>query len=527
LRRYASLEPDAARERLRPYVWLRLEAALKAADSQAVAYLHNGLPAELGPGRGGGTPYGTYERQGVSFSAVEFAHQLWRRCGGMAFVKDLWTRLVKQEDGTVVRERNARWGRGKRWLAGWVDPLGKERTKAFSTKGAAERHGNAMETDRERGGYMDPGARKVRFEEVAERWLASRVVDPATAIRYESVLRLHVAPMFGRRQLRTIKPSEIAAWVVDLNTRFGSSTARAAYLVLQGTLGLAVDDETLKRNPAKASVVKLPSQKGGNVVVWGDDVVLRIVEGHPPQYRPIAAVGAACGLRQGEIFGLAEEDIDFDAMVIHVRRQVKKLGRDFVFALPKNDTERTVPMSDGTALVLKDHIEAVGPRPYTLPWEKVDGGPHTVKLLFRWTDDKHIRARTYDELVWKPALFRAGVIREPTRDACGRKHYVTRRENGMHALRHYYASITLADGVNVKELAEYLGHGDPGFTLRLYTHMLPSSHERARKAVDSRLARLLSLRSHGALTEQAAFRSPTTSWEPDCGLSAENPGINL
>ncbi|WP_051084899.1 phage integrase central domain-containing protein [Kribbella catacumbae] len=292
----------------------------------------------------------------------------------MAYVKDLWTRPAKQEDGTVVRERNARWGRGKRWLAGWVDPLGKERTKAFSTKGAAERHGNAMETDRERGEYIDPRAGKVRFEEVAERWLASRVVDPATAIRYESVLRLHVTPVFGRRQLRTIRPSEIAAWVVDLNTRFGSSTARAAYLVLQGILGLAVDDETLKRNPAKASVVKLPSPKGGNVVVWGDDVVVRIVEGHPPQYRPIAAVGAACGLRQGEIFGLAEEDIDFDAMVIHVRRQVKKLGRDFVFALPKNDTERTVPMSDGTALVLKDHIEAVGPRPYTLPWEKVDGG---------------------------------------------------------------------------------------------------------------------------------------------------------
>jgi hypothetical protein len=61
----------------------------------------------------------------------------------------------------------------------------------------------------------------------------------------------------------------------------------------------------------------------------------------------------------------------------------------FVFALPKNDTERTVPMSDGAALILKEHIEAVGPRPYTLPWEKVDGVPHTVKLLFRWTDDKH------------------------------------------------------------------------------------------------------------------------------------------
>ncbi|MGW1345665.1 tyrosine-type recombinase/integrase [Kribbella sp. NPDC002412] len=58
------------------------------------------------------------------------------------------------------------------------------------------------------------------------RWLASRVVDPASAIKYESALRLHVGPVFGRRQLRTIKPSEIAAWVADLDARFGSSTAR-------------------------------------------------------------------------------------------------------------------------------------------------------------------------------------------------------------------------------------------------------------------------------------------------------------
>ncbi|GAB3925849.1 hypothetical protein GCM10029976_019690 [Kribbella albertanoniae] len=42
LRRYTFLAPDEARDRLRPYVWLRLEAALKAAESHTVAYLHDG-----------------------------------------------------------------------------------------------------------------------------------------------------------------------------------------------------------------------------------------------------------------------------------------------------------------------------------------------------------------------------------------------------------------------------------------------------------------------------------------------------
>jgi len=36
----------------------------------------------------------------------------------------------------------------------------------------------------------------------------------------------------------------------------------------------------------------------------------------------------------------------------------------------------------------------------------------------------------------------------------------------------------------IKELAEYLGHSDPGFTLRTYTHLVPSSFQRARTAID-------------------------------------------
>ena len=55
---------------------------------------------------------------------------------------------------------------------------------------------------------------------------------------------------------------------------------------------------------------------------------------------------------------------------------------------------------------------------------------------------------------------------------------------GMHALRHYYASVLLDAGENIKALSTYLGHSDPGFTLRVYTHLMPSSEGRTRKAVD-------------------------------------------
>ncbi|WP_405056060.1 hypothetical protein OG474_25350 [Kribbella sp. NBC_01505] len=288
----------------------------------------------------------------------------------MAYVKDQWTRPVKQADGTVVRERNEkRWGKGKRWLAVWIGPEGKEVSAAFDTKTVASRHGSAMETDRERGEYVDPRAGKVRLEEVGTAWLRSRSVDPSSDIQYESKWRLHVEPRFGKRSVGTIRPSEIAEWVRALTEQFGTSTARTAFLVLFGCLELAVEDGTLKRNPARSKTVKRPPVPDSEILVWPEETVDAIVAAHPPQFRLVPIVGGGAGLRQGEIFGLSVEDFDYEAKVIWVRRQVKKLGKDFVFAAPKNDRVRSVPMSDEVAEFTRAHIEEFGATEVTLPWE--------------------------------------------------------------------------------------------------------------------------------------------------------------
>ena len=57
----------------------------------------------------------------------------------------------------------------------------------------------------------------------------------------------------------------------------------------------------------------------------------------------------------------------------------------------------------------------------------------------------------------------------------------------MHALRHFYASVLIDAGESVRAVADYLGHADPGFTLRVYAHLFPSSEDRARQAIDRRL----------------------------------------
>lgn len=410
----------------------------------------------------------------------------------MGYTKDLWTRPAKNPDGSVkvdakgniVREPNSRYGKGKRWLACWSDPDGNEPSKAFANKVAATKHWQAQETDVERGDYRDPKSGKELFADIAKRWLRSRNVDPSTKVRYEQVYRLHVEPVFGKRQVKAIRPSEIQEFLTGL--RYGDSTVGLARLVLGGVLELALADDTIKRNPVRSSIVstgRTPQQK---IMAWTDQRVFAVIDAHPEHLRSVPTVGAACGLRAGELFGLAEEDIDDD--VVHVRRQLKYVDGAYLFALPKNDSERDVPLPQWAAQAIRLHVAKWKPETVTLPWETPEGKPATHRLLFRH-DDKHLSHNNYDPRIWRPALVKAKVIPEPTRNKRHQLVYATGRKNGAHQLRHFYASVQLAAGTTITSLAVYLGHHDPAYTLRVYGHLQPDSHERARKAIDDRMFR--------------------------------------
>jgi hypothetical protein len=57
------------------------------------------------------------------------------------------------------------------------------------------------------------------------------------------------------------------------------------------------------------------------------------------------------------------------------------------------------------------------------------------------------------------------------------------REFGFHVLRHTFASVVLAAGETITQLASWLGHYDPAFTLRTYVHFMPKSGSRGREAI--------------------------------------------
>ncbi len=171
--------------------------------------------------------------------------------------------------------------------------------------------------------------------------------------------------------------------------------------------------------------------------------------------------------------------------MVHVVRQVKLIGPRMVFAPPKGGKSRDVPLPGVVSDALARRITRRPPAEVTLPWKTPDGPPVTATLLFYSRERKALNRNYYNMYLWKPALIAAGVI--PERQPGGR--FKESREHGMHALRHYYASVLLDAGENIRALAEYLGHSDPGFTLRTYTHLMPDSSDRARSAIDAAFGR--------------------------------------
>lgn len=361
-----------------------------------------------------------------------------------------------------------------KWRARYRDPDGREHARHFDRKVDARDWLDEVTADLVTGRYVNPKAGTRRFGPYALDWLEAQTFGLSSRETIERRLRNHILPAFERRQLRNIRPSTVQAWLGGQAKQYAPSTVVGHLVTLTAILDAAADDKLIAANPCKASTVKPPSIAKGRVVPWTTERVAEIIDAHPERYQAVAIVGAGLGVRQGEAFGLALDDIDWLHQVVHIRRQVKIVGNTLVFGSPKGDKVRDIPLPETVAMSLAGHVEEHQVLAVSLPWQQPDGDPVTVALLSTTAEGRPIRRSTFNGAVWRPAVEAAGL--EPSRGT------------GFHQLRHHYASVLLDAGVSVRQLAEHLGHDDPSFTLKTYSHVMPDSEDRTRRAVDAAFA---------------------------------------
>jgi integrase len=400
-------------------------------------------------------------------------------------IQDRWYKNVPGPDGKSVKVQTDRYGSGLRYRARYIGPDGTEKSRSFPDrqKRVAEQWLTDIASDMSRGQYIDPRAARITFKGYAEKWLETHSADVSTQIVTEQRLRLHAFPVIGTRPLDSFRPEHIRdlVSVLEGNPTVSSAYARNIYGDVRAVLSAAVDDGLLPRNPCSAKSVRPPSAERRRIVPWLPAQVHAVRAALPERYRAMVDTGAGCGLRQGEIVGLAEDAVDFESSILHVVRQVKLIRGKAVFAPPKCNKERDVPLPTSVAQALRVHMDACKPVEIALPWRRPDGPKVSARLLFTNTASGVVWRSNFNIQEWKPALAMAGLIPDAGDDG----KYESAREHGMHALRHFYASVLLDAGESLKAVSQYLGHTDPALTLRVYAHLMPSSQERTRKAIDS------------------------------------------
>ncbi len=152
--------------------------------------------------------------------------------------------------------------------------------------------------------------------------------------------------------------------------------------------------------------------------------------------RAMVAIAGMAGLLEGEILGLRWSDIDFNNDSIRVMRNYLP-GQGFS-DLKTKDSRRNAPM----IRILKDIL---------LDYRESRGNPKPEELLFPNRVGNPIGRDKFYPL-FKNALRAAGLP-----------------DIRFHDLRHFYASLAIAGGVNPRALMELMGHANIQTTLNLYS----------------------------------------------------------
>jgi len=293
------------------------------------------------------------------------------------------------------------------------------------------------------------------FHEFASRWIADNASGwrPNTQVDYKWQLTNHLLPFFADYRLSQITIAEVdryrSAKVREANlsaTSINKTITRLAQI-----LEVAVEYELIDRNPAKGKRRRVKASRPAPV--WLDraeqiaslldaagelDRTARRDRQHVPR-RAILATLVLAGLRIGELLDLRWRDVDLTGGRIHVRASKTDAGVRQVDMLPALRDE---------LLALKARVRRSGPN----------------DLVFGARAGTPLGASNLRRRVLAPAVMRAN-------ERLGEAGEVPLPEHlTPHKLRHTFASLLVALGVDPGSVMDQLGHTDPSFTLRVYRH---------------------------------------------------------
>ena len=335
-----------------------------------------------------------------------------------------------------------------KWRARYRDAAGKEHNRHFARKVDGQRWLDEVTTAVVSGAYVDPKNARTTVGEWCATWLAGYATRRASTVRQAKTHVAQINRAFGTLPLSAVRPSAVRAWCAQLKTEgFLDSYVYALHARLSQVMSDAVHDGILAKNPCSRRTS--PGAGKQRPYCATTEQVWALYDVFPAHLQPAVLLGAFVGLRTAEACGLKVEHVDFMRGIVNPTLQWP--------AEPlKSETSKTpVPIPSELSLQLSATVAEWGG-----DWVATDGIGGQASP---WSIDRAMRAARR-KVPGLPAEFR------------------------FHDLRHYLASLLIADGADVKVVQARLRHASAKTTLDTYSHLWPDADESTRATVGAVLA---------------------------------------
>lgn len=345
------------------------------------------------------------------------------------------------------------------WRARYRDDTGKEHARHFSRKLDAQRWLDEVTASVVAGTYVDPKAALTTVQEWSAIWLKGYENNRPSTVRQAKTHLVRINAAFGHRALKSVRPSEVKAWTAKLSDEgLADSTIYALHSRMGQLFSDAVHDGLLPKSPLSRRTAPKAGEQRPYVATT--EQVWALHDAMPDGLQPAVLLAAFAGLRVAEAVALRVTDVDFMRGIVAPAIQYPGVE------LKTKESRTPIPIPHNLCLELSvNHTRWGSETLVTNEWGRAIS-PHRLEHYFRGA-----RATVKD----LPEGFR------------------------FHDLRHYFASLLIAQGLDVKVVQKSLRHSSAKTTLDTYGHMWPDKEESARAAVSQVLGGRLRARTerHG------------------------------
>lgn len=371
-------------------------------------------------------------------------------------------------EGSVYKDKQGNWN--GQILLGYTEE-GKARYKKFKSHKQAVVIQRMNEYKLANGTATEVIVASTSFETLLSLYTKTKELSiRKTSFDSLCVTARQICQHIGHYNVQDITSEILQTELINAMTSEGYAygTISKAFILTKECLNYALGKDYITKNPC--GMVKLPTKENfpqkPQRFLSADEIqlfketatsMLRTIDEPRYVHGNIICLILYTGLRVGELCGIKWRDVDFDGKRISVNSTIVVEYRDGRRTLTDNPTTKSgkprfVPLNKNALSILTRQQELVG-------------GDSDCYIINGSTSipDKTLVAKSYTAIA---------------------KHAGIEQPNGIHTLRHTFASNCIIKGIDIKVVSEILGHSSVSITYNIYVHIIDAQKQNAVDMLD-------------------------------------------